>query len=268
MSRQGTISKDRVKKNGEVFTPDEIVNDMINLCDENLKDADDITYIKNTRLEPTCGDGAILVRILDKKLGRVEKIKAANGNWKEALLYSVASIYGTDITADNVVMSKRRMLEVIENGSTSVLSLAEETPVSWSSNGFKLDTELKNLIEMILDYNIQCGNTLDGKQYKIYKPDFNCWDCSIDLINEQHIFRHKTENDGTESLGFETKQDTLWLTQWKFENTQYISRQCAFNDYKLHMETGVTLEYRNTQPLDIYCTHIDPKEDLMTDYDF
>lgn len=266
MGRQGTISKDRVKKNGEVFTPDEIVNDMINLCDENLKDVDDITYIKDTRLEPTCGDGAILVRILDKKLGRVEKIKAANGNWKEALLYSVASIYGTDITADNVVMSKRRMLEVIENGSTSVLSLAEETPVPWCSNGFELDAELKSLIEMILDYNIQCGNTLDGEQYKIYKPDFDCWDCSIDLIDEQHIFRNKLDIEGNEQSGWQTKKDTLWFTQWKFEGTQYISRQFSFNNYVRHMQSGDNIEYIKTHPLNIYCIHTDPKDDIIEDY--
>ena len=36
MARKGTISKDRVKKNGEVFTPDEIVNDMLDLLDNSM----------------------------------------------------------------------------------------------------------------------------------------------------------------------------------------------------------------------------------------
>ena len=114
MARKGTISKDRVKKNGEVFTPDEIVNDMLDLLDNSMADKlgvndsnsiDDFTYIDDVRLEPTCGDGAILVRILDRKLGRVQKIKNAGGDWKEVLLRSVASIYGVDITADNVIIN-------------------------------------------------------------------------------------------------------------------------------------------------------------------
>lgn len=277
MIRKGTISKDRVKKNGEVFTPDEIVNDMLDLLDNSMTEKfgvdsidkiDDIKYIKDTRLEPTCGDGAILVRILDRKLGRVQKIKNNGGNWKEALLYAVASIYGVDITADNIVMSKRRMLDVIENGSTAVLSLADETPVKWQSEGFELDSELKALIQLILDYNIQCGNTLTGEQYKIYCTGFNCWDCNIDLADEQHIYRNKTDEKGKELPGWETQTDTLWLTQWQFENTEYINRQCAFNDYKMFMENGQTFIYSNTKPLSIYCEHKDPEEDEMEGFDF
>ena len=277
MERKGTISKDRVKKNGEVFTPDEIVNDMLDLTDNKMAEQlgvnsidkiDDIEYIKNTILEPTCGDGAILVRILDRKLGRVQKIKNAGGNWKEALLLSVASIYGVDITADNIVMSKRRMLDVIENGNTSVLSIADETPVGWQSEGFELDDELRSLVQLILDYNIQCGNTLTGEQYKIYCTGFDCWTCNIDLVDEKHIYRNKVDSQGKEIPGWETQKETLCLTQWKFENTQYINRQCAFNEYKNYMEFGQTFLYSNTKQLALYCKHKDPKEDLLDDYNF
>lgn len=277
MARKGTISKDRVKKNGEVFTPDEIVNDMLNLLDNSMANRlgvsdsnsiNDFTYIDDVRLEPTCGDGAILVRILDKKLGRVQKIKEQGGNWKEALLRSVASIYGVDITADNVVMSKRRMLDVIENGSTAVLSLADETPVNWQSDGFELDNELRKLVQLILDYNIQCGNTLTGEQYKIYCTGFDCWTCNIDLIDEKHIYRNKVDDNGKELPGWETQTSTLWITQWKFEDTQCINRQCAFNEYKDYMECGQTFLYSNTKQLSLYCKHLDPKDDLLDDYNF
>lgn len=274
MERKGTISKDRVKKNGEVFTPDEIVNDMLDLLDNSMANRlgvddsnsiNDFTYIDDVRLEPTCGDGAILVRILDRKLGRVQKIKEQGGNWKEALLRSVASIYGVDITADNVVMSKRRMLDIIENGSTAVLSLADETPVGWQSDGFELDNELRNLVQLILDYNIQCGNTLTGEQYKIYSTEFDCWTCNIDLINEKNIYTHKLF-DGNEIDGWEKQTDKLMLTQWKFDGTQYINRQCSFNEYKDYMEFGQTFLYSNTQPLALYCKYEDPEDDKF-DFD-
>lgn len=269
MARKGTISKDRVKKNGEVFTPDETVNDMLDLLDNSMANRlgvsdsnsiNDFTYIDDTRLEPTCGDGSILVRILDRKLGRVQKIKEQGGNWKEALLRSVASIYGVDITADNVVMSKRRMLDVIENGSTAVLSLADETPVDWQSDGFELDNELRKLVQLILDYNIQCGNTLTGEQYKIYCTGFDCWTCSIDLVGEKHIYRNKVDDNGKEIEGWETQKDVLWITQWKFEDTQYINRQCAFNEYKDYMECGQTFLYTKTKPLELYCKHVSKEE--------
>lgn len=277
MDRAGIISKDRVKKNGEVFTPDEIVNDMLDMLDtemaskrclSDVNEIDDYEYIKDIRLEPTCGDGAILVRILDRKLGRVQKIQQQGGDWKEALLYSVASIYGVDITADNVVMSKRRLLEVIETGRTDVLCINSDKPVTWQSDGFELDNELRKLIQLILDYNIQCGNTLTGEQYKIYCTGFDCWTCSIDLVDEKHIYRNKVDDKGKELSGWETQTDTLWITQWKFEDTQYINRQCAFNEYKDYMECGQTFLYSNTKQLSLYCKHKDPKEGLLDDYNF
>lgn len=277
MARKGTISKDRVKKNGEVFTPDETVNDMLNLLDNSMANRlgvsdsnsiDDFTYIDDIRLEPTCGDGAILVRILDRKLGRVQKIKEQGGNWKEALLRSVASIYGVDITADNVVMSKRRMLDVIENGSTAVLSLTDETPVGWQSEGFELDNELRNLVQLILDYNIQCGNTLTGEQYKIYCTGFDCWTCNIDLVDEKHIYRNKVDDNGKEIEGWETQKSTLLMTVWDFIGTDYMNRQCTFNDYVNYMISGQTFLYSNTKQLSLYCKHKDPKEDLLDDYNF
>lgn len=266
MVRKGTVSKDRIKKNGEVFTPDEVVNDMLDLLDKNTS-RDDYKYIDDVRFEPTCGDGAILVRILDRKLGRVQKIKDNGGDWKEALLRAVASIYGVDITADNVVMSKRRMLEVIENGETSVLSLADETPVPWQSKGFKLDDKLKSIIQLIIDYNIQCGNTLTGEQYKIYCTGFNCWTCSTELIDEKHVYRNKVINN-EEIPGWETQKDTLWLTQWKFDGTNYINRQCSFNNYRNYMEYGQAFVFNKTKKLAIYCKHKDPKDDILDEYDF
>jgi hypothetical protein len=268
MSMQGTISKDRVKQNGEVFTPDEIVNDMINLCDEHLKNVDELTYIKDVRLEPTCGNGAILVRILDRKLGQVEKIKNSGGNWQEALLYAVASIYGIDITADNVVMSKRRMLEVIETGKTEVLKLNEETPVEWHSTGFELNNNIKSIIQLILDYNIQCGDTLQGKHYKMYNNNLDCWTCSPDLIDEQHIYVTKTDENNKELPGYETQADTLMLTQWKFSNTEYINRQISFDTYRLSVENNQKLYYINTKQLDIYCEYKNPVDDIIADYNF
>lgn len=261
----GIKSKSRVKQNGEVFTPDEIVNDMHDLLD---KSKNGVINLDDTYLEPTCGDGAILVRILDRKLGMVQRIKEEGGNWQEALLRAVASIYGCDITADNVVMSKRRMLNVIETGCTDVLKLDGDTPTTWQSAGFELDNDLRNLVQLIIDYNIQCGNLLTGEQYKIYCTGFNCWTCNIDLIDEKHVYRHKVDEKGKELLGWETQKDTLWMTQWKFEGTHYINRQCSFNNYRNYMEYGQTFGYSKTKPLAIYCKHKDPKEDLMEGYDF
>lgn len=277
MDRTGIISKDRVKKNGEVFTPDEIVNDMLDMLDtemaskhglSDVNEIDDYEYIKDIRLEPTCGDGAILVRILDRKLGRVQKIKEQGGDWKEALLYSVASIYGVDITADNVVMSKRRMLEVIETGRTDVLCINSDKPVTWKTSGFELDPELKKLIQLILDYNIQCGNTLTNEFYKIYKENLNCWTCDQEKINETNLFTTKLDEKQKELPGWEKETLDLRLTQWLFEGIQYINRQVKFEDYKDHMTSGTQLKYYKTRALGLYTKYKNPADDLVDDYNF
>ena len=59
----GIKSKERVQQYGEVFTPDSIVNDMIDLVDEafagenNDVEMSPDEYISKTWLEPACGDG-------------------------------------------------------------------------------------------------------------------------------------------------------------------------------------------------------------------
>ena len=75
-------------------------------------------------------------------------------------------------------------------------------------------------------------------------------------------------DEGKEVDGWETQKSTLLMTQWKFDGTQYINRQCTFNDYRNYMENGQAFMYYKTEKLSLYCKHEDPKDDLMEDYDF
>ena len=69
--------KERVQKYGEVFTPSNIVKDMLDLLPvadggkslvTNTKTKTKKPYISSTFLEPSCGDGNFLVEILNRKL--------------------------------------------------------------------------------------------------------------------------------------------------------------------------------------------------------
>ena len=55
-------SKQRVKDYGEVYTPDNIVRDMLDLLPH------DTRTIDSTYLEPSCGNGQFLAEILRRKL--------------------------------------------------------------------------------------------------------------------------------------------------------------------------------------------------------
>ena len=69
----GIKSKERVSKFGEVFTPENIVRDMINLIPAEVREKLDSTW-----LEPACGNGNFLVQILSDKLDIAEQLGLEN----------------------------------------------------------------------------------------------------------------------------------------------------------------------------------------------
>lgn len=81
-------SKDRVKDFGEVFTPPHIINQMLDLLPE------ETFQPSKTFLEPTCGEGWMILEILKRKFANCKKRKD----------YTIAlgSVYGMELQADNV----------------------------------------------------------------------------------------------------------------------------------------------------------------------
>lgn len=156
-------SKERVQQHGEVFTPDSIVNDMLDLVDAELKTDDIKKYIDSTYLEPSCGTGNFLIRILDRKLEAVQLLP--EDEQEEWLLHAVSSIYGVDIQKDNVLESRERMLELIENGSVDVLDLPDRETQPWHFKGIKLNPAVHKVVEDILEHNILHGDCLTGHTY-------------------------------------------------------------------------------------------------------
>lgn len=159
----GIKSKQRVQEHGEVFTPDSIVNDMLDLVDKELNKDNIWEYIDKTYLEPSCGNGNFLIRILDRKLQVVQKLPKEQ--WELGLLHSLSTIYAVDIQGDNVEESKERLIELIKNGSVDVLELQDKEKKPFHFEKYELTNELERVIKFILDLNIQQGNTLTGKKW-------------------------------------------------------------------------------------------------------
>lgn len=90
------ISKDRnrIKALGEVFTP----TDLVNIVLDNIQ-TQDFNDPKKTFIDSMCGDGQFLVEILKRKL--------KNGIDHETALHT---IFGIDIMPDNVKMCQDRLL--------------------------------------------------------------------------------------------------------------------------------------------------------------
>lgn len=87
----GLSKAEKVKKFGEVFTPEKTVRDM---CDMLEEESPGCFEPERTFLEPACGDGAFILEILRRKFDRCR----CRGDYIVAL----ESVYGFEIQADNV----------------------------------------------------------------------------------------------------------------------------------------------------------------------
>jgi len=89
--------KERIKKNGEVFTPFSVINQMISKIPEvKWKDP------KAKFLDPCAGNGQILIGMLKKRL-------ASGISKKDA----VKTLYGVELMQDNRDLCVRRILEIV-----------------------------------------------------------------------------------------------------------------------------------------------------------
>jgi SAM-dependent methyltransferase len=101
-------SKARVADHGEVFTPPWLVDQMLDLV------KDETERIDSRFLEPACGSGNFLVRILQRKLAAVErKYGRSDFEKRHYALLGVMSVYGIELLADNIAECRANMLEVL-----------------------------------------------------------------------------------------------------------------------------------------------------------
>lgn len=99
-----TKSKQRVRDHGEVFTPGFIVEDMLDLV------FNETQRIESRFLEPACGDGNFLIKVLDRKLKIVEKnYKKNQFDFEKYALIAVSSIYGIELLEDNTIKARERL---------------------------------------------------------------------------------------------------------------------------------------------------------------
>ncbi len=100
-------SKQRVADHGEVFTPTWMVDAMLDLV-KNETERIDARF-----LEPACGSGNFLVRILQRKLAAVEiKYGKSEFEKRQYALLSIMCSYGIELLADNVAECRANLLVV------------------------------------------------------------------------------------------------------------------------------------------------------------
>lgn len=94
-------TKERIDRTGEIFTPVELVKEILNRLPKNVFSKSDKTFC-----DPACGDGNFLVEILKRKL--------KNGHHPSEAL---STLYGVDIMEDNVKECRKRLLKIVMDSS-------------------------------------------------------------------------------------------------------------------------------------------------------
>ena len=143
-------SKNRVRDQGEVFTQEREVKNILALTQ-----ATDNIFWKF--LEPACGDGNFLVEIVRQRLMRIKQTPTYRPADKReyAIIKMISTIYGVDIADDNIAECKKRIMDEI----------FKFTPKK-SSAAFLL--AVKNIIYT----NIQLGDMLNGKD-KVFFVEYS-----------------------------------------------------------------------------------------------
>jgi hypothetical protein len=100
-------SKKRVADHGEVFTPAWMVEAMLDLVKSESE------RIDSRFLEPACGSGNFLVRVLQRKLTAVElKFGKSDFEKRHYALLALMCAYGIELLADNIAECRANMLDI------------------------------------------------------------------------------------------------------------------------------------------------------------
>ena len=100
-------SKKRVADHAEVFTPQWLVENMLDLV------RGETERIDSRFLETACGSGNFLVPVLQRKLAAVEaKFGKSDFERRHYALLAVMCTYGIELLPDNIVECRANMLEV------------------------------------------------------------------------------------------------------------------------------------------------------------
>lgn len=168
-------SKGRVKAHGEVFTPANMVNLMLDLVSEELETGPD--FVDATFLEPAAGDGNFLVAILGRKLAAIEA-RLPSAVWERESLFALASIYGIELLEDNHADAQSSMLGLF-------LAWNEEHGSSVSER-----TSLCRAAKFLIAMNIRRGDTLKGVEPDGAEIEFSWWHRTPDnlVIREPFTF--------------------------------------------------------------------------------
>lgn len=103
-------SRERVADHGEVFTPQWMVEDMLDLVKVESE------RIDSRFLEPACGSGNFLKAVLQRKLATVQsRYKQSDFECRHYALFALMCVYGIELLEDNVQECRHNLRQMFDD---------------------------------------------------------------------------------------------------------------------------------------------------------
>ncbi len=211
-------SKQRVADHGEVFTPPWMVEAMLDLV------KDESERIDSRFLEPACGSGNFLVKVLRRKLTTVEhKYGKSEFEKRHFALFALMCVYGIELLADNIAECRTNMLEIL---------------VEWLN--LQGDDDLHRAAAYVLSINLVHGDALTMKDSAGDPIRFAEWGYLGNGRYQRRDFRFDTLTQMS-ALG---EEDSLFAQLGKHEVFTPVKTWPAMTMLEIAAMAGVTANER------------------------
>lgn len=225
-------SADRVKNNGEVFTPSRIVKMMLAQPEIQVK----IHDLSATFLEPSAGEGAFLVELLKQKMAVALSKSTSAVTYNRNCLIALSSLYGIEYLEDNVEMLVMNMITTFNQ-----LYIQDITNFGKKPNQHVLESA-----KVIIRANMAQGDTLkyvdaNGKpiifsEWKIVGDSVKRVEYTLKSIIEQSG-PTGTVKDATEQIDLFADTDDFADTKKEIQSKFPKYARCKWTDiYKQKLE--------------------------------
>ena len=230
-------SSDRVKSLGEVFTPKNIVKQMLDQP-EVMEKVNDLTA---TILEPSAGEGAFLVEVLRRKMKVALSQSKSADEFDDKSLVALSTLYGIELMEDNVEMLVMNMFSQFSFDYQSGIKQLGGSP----------NEEVLESAKVIIQANMVQGNALtkiDGDGNPIV---FSEWQLLPIVGNIKHQRVQRLEYtfqdilDGKEkSQGVLTHKDSEELDLFDFLDEDYNPEEEEQDIKKQYVPVRITKVYK------------------------
>ena len=230
-------SSDRVKSLGEVFTPKNIVKQMLDQP-EVMEKVNDLTA---TILEPSAGEGAFLVEVLRRKMKVALSQSKSADEFDDKSLVALSTLYGIELMEDNVEMLVMNMFSQFSFDYQSGIKQLGGSP----------NKEVLESAKVIIQTNMVQGNALtkiDGDGNPIV---FSEWQLLPIVGNIKHQKVQRLEHtfqdilDGKEeSQGVLTHKDSEELDLFDFLDEDYNPEEEEQDIKKQYAPVRITKVYK------------------------